>query len=346
VITDYKDALVECVPNFSEGRNLDLIDQFTDLIENSREVFLLHRDVGYSANRTVFTFAGKPDSVVETVFELTKKAVKCIDLNKHKGTHPRIGAIDVIPLIPLKNMSMDQCVDLSYKLGEKIAHTFALPIYYYENSAQTLNRKWLSRIRSGEFENLSLKMQHPDWHPDVGPLYPHPTAGTTVVGARDFLIAYNINLDTDRIEIAQNIAVEIRESGGIRKSKNLKIIEKGLLQGVRAIGWYVEEYGCVQVSTNITNIKQVSMAQVYETIKSVATKYEIQLNGSELVGMIPKKCLIDSGKYYAPKEKDQESLMQLAVEKLGLNKVKTFIKNEQILEYVFSRKSGQDYLFY
>lgn len=344
--TDHKDALIECVPNISEGQNLDLINQITDLVDKSPEVYLLHRDTGFSANRTVFTFAGRPDPVIETAFQLAKKAVDSIDLNKHRGTHPRLGAIDVIPLIPLKNISMHECVELSYNLGKKIALTFDLPVYYYENSAQSINRKLLSKIRSGEFENLSLKMHHPDWHPDVGPLNPHPTAGATVVGARDFLIAFNINLDTDRVDIAQNIAVEIRESGGIKKVKNLGIKEKGMLEGVRAIGWYVEEYGCAQVSTNITNIELVSMAQVYETVKRVATKYEIQLNGSELVGMIPKKCLINSGKYYAPDIEDHEKLMRLGVEKLGLNTVKTFLQHKQILEYVYSQKSGRDYLFY
>ena len=277
--------LVESVPNISEGRNKDVIEEIVNELKKLENIKILEVSSDESHNRTVVTIVGNVDVVVEGLFYFTKKAVELIDLNKHKGEHPRIGAVDVIPLIPISGITKNELNNYVKILGERIWNELNVPVYFYADSATNEERKKLPNIRKGEFEGLMEKMKDPNWHPDIGNPNPHPTAGATVIGVREFLIAYNINLATSDVSIAEKIAKSIRESSG------------GLMY-LQARGFYLEDKNCAQVSMNILNFKKLPLYRVYEIVKMEAEKYGTYIKESELVGLIPLKAVLDSFSFY------------------------------------------------
>jgi len=277
--------LVESVPNISEGRNKDVINEIVNELKKFENIKILEVSSDESHNRTVVTIVGNVDDVVEGLFYFTKKAVELIDLNKHKGEHPRIGAVDVIPLIPISGITKNELNNYVKVLGERIWNELNVPVYFYADSATNEERKKLPNIRKGEFEGLVEKMKDPNWHPDIGNPNPHPTAGANVIGVREFLIAYNINLATADVSIAEKIAKSIRESSG------------GLMY-LQARGFYLEDKNCAQVSMNILNFKKLPLYRVYEIVKMEAEKYGTYIKESELVGLIPLKAVLDSFSFY------------------------------------------------
>ncbi len=311
------DQLIECVPNFSEGRNTQTIDAIATAIKNVPDVKLMNIDVGYDANRTVYTFAGKPNAVPEAAYQAIKVANELIDMRVHKGEHPRMGACDVCPLIPLQHISMYEVIELSKQLGKRLGE-LDIPVYLYENSATTEERKNLAYLRKGEYEFIEEKIKLPEWNPDFGEQRFNSKFGMMALGARKFLIAYNINLKTKDENIAKQIAKQIRT---IRATNDGSYLSD-LFQHVKAIGWFMEEFDCAQVSTNITDIEASPIVEVFTEIKNMAKAADIDTNGSELIGLIPKKAL-------------QHSTMNLdeAIDYLGLNAVKPFTKQENIIEY-------------
>lgn len=310
------DQLIECVPNFSEGRNQQTIDAIANAIRNVGDVKLMHIDAGFDANRTVFTFAGKPQAVLEAAFQGVQKAHELIDMRLHKGEHPRMGACDVCPLIPLQNCSMQEVVEFSKQLGMRIGAT-GIPVYLYEYSASTAERRNLAYLRKGEYEGLSSRMILPDFKPDFGPQVFNERFGIMAMGARKFLIAYNINLQTKEVETARHIAKAIREI----RTKNDGSYLSDLFQHVKAIGWWMDEFDCAQVSTNITDIEASPVAEVFTAIRNMAEELGVKTNGSELIGLIPAKALQHPGM-----TTDQ------VIDYLGLNAVKPFRKEENIIE--------------
>lgn len=320
--------LIECIPNFSEGRNKQVIEQIAEAIDNVEHIKLLHVDSNKAANRTVMTFAGPPEAVTEAAYNAIRTATGLIDMRKHTGVHPRLGATDVCPLVPLKDISMSETVVWTDKLAQRVADDLSLPVFLYSHSAIHPDRSNLADIRKGEFEGLTEKMHLPMWYPDYGPALPHPTAGAAVIGARDFLIAYNINLDTQDTVIARKIAQRIRESG-VKGNP-------GLLKSLKAIGWYIEEFGLTQVSTNITDYKMAGLHVVFETCKNLALEMGVRVMGSELVGMIPLQAMLQSGKYYAGPENghwEATGLINLAIQRLGLSQLGFFDPEERIIEW-------------
>jgi len=325
------DKIVECVPNISEGRNTKVINLITNEINKINEVNLLHIDSNKDANRTVITFAGEPKSVYNAAYNLVKKAIELIDMQKHYGVHPRIGAVDVCPFVPVKGIQMEETVEIARKFGKQIANDFNIHVYFYEFAAKLPYRIKLENCRYGEYENLENKLNIPDWKPDYGPLKFNPKTGATAVAARKFLIAYNINLKTKSVEIAKTIAGEIRESGS--KFKN-----PGLLKHVKAIGWYLKEYDMVQVSTNITNPDKISIYKVFNTVKKMAIKYNTTVIGSEIIGLIPLKYIIPPGK------SDKNTLQKInqSVKILNLNHLNKFIPEKKVLELVLEKKFNKN----
>lgn len=311
------DQLIECVPNFSEGKNQQTIDAIANAIKNIADVKLLHIDIGFDANRTVYTFAGKPNAVMEAAFQAIKVASILIDMRTHKGTHPRMGACDVCPLIPLQNISMIEVVDLSKQLGERIGKS-GIPVYLYENSATKNERKNLADLRKGEYELIEEKIKLTAWKPDFGEQKFNARFGIMALGARNFLIAYNINLQTKDVFIAKKIAKEIR----IIRARNDNSYLSNLFQHVKAIGWYMEKFDCAQVSTNITDIHKSKIVEVFDAIKQIAIEFNVKTNGSELVGLIPKEALINN-----------KMNLDETIEYLGLNAIKYFSKEENIIEF-------------
>lgn len=327
--------IIECIPNFSEGQDPEVIQAIAQAIELVPNVQLLHRDPGYAANRTVFTFAGPPAAVVEAAFQAIKIARNLIDMNLQSGEHPRMGAADVCPMVPIKDISMEEVVAWSRKLGQRVGEELQIPVFLYENSATAPHRRNLANIRKGEYEGLPTKMQAAKWQADFGPKSPHPTFGAMAIGARPFLIAYNVNLASDSVAIAKKIACEVRESGCItgHDSYGQAIRTKGLRPGLKAIGWYIDEFECAQVSMNLTDISQTNMHEAFEACRSVAQKYGVGLNGSELVGLAPLSCFVEAGRFYTAEDLSEKDMVQLAIEKLGLNALAPFDPNEKILDY-------------
>ena len=321
--------IVECVPNFSEGRDANIINEIADAISSVSGVKVLHVDMGADANRTVITFAGNPDGVEEAAFKAVKKATELIDMSKHSGTHPRIGACDVMPLIPISGIEMDEVVALSYRLTERIGTGLKVPVYNYEKSARKPQRKRLEQVRVGEYEGLEDRMSLPEWQADNMQPFNEKT-GATVLGARPFLLAYNVNLKTKDVSIAKDIAVAIRESGKIVNGERIS----GKFKGVKAIGWDVPEYDLVQVSTNITDIYNVGLHDVFEEIKHLSAEKGVEVLGSELIGLSPKQCLLDSGDYYGGAILSEKDKINLAVECLGLRSVVDFDIDKKIIEYL------------
>ncbi|MBN1185931.1 MAG: glutamate formimidoyltransferase [Bacteroidales bacterium] len=335
---DNKQKIIECVPNISEGNDLPVLMKLQKVIQSIEGVKLLHVDIGKAANRTVFTFAGMPERVTEAAFQLIKIAANLIYMRHHKGIHPRIGAVDVCPLVPIRNITLNEVSIHSRKLSARVGDELGLSVYCYEESAFSDYKRKLENIRKGEYEGLDKKIKFPEWKPDFGPDVFNPAFGAIVIGARNILLAYNINLDTRDVTIAKSIAEQIRESGklviyeGISKRQTFPTTMKY----VKAIGWIVEDYGFAQVSTNITNHLETPVHDVYETVKKIATQYNINVNGSELIGLIPLQALVNAGKYYGVdlKYTGTKELIKLAIEYLGLSSIIPFNPGERIIEYL------------
>jgi len=342
--------ILECVPNFSEGRDPVLIKQITDVIESVDMVKLLDVDPGKATNRTVVTFAGDPDAVVEAAFRAVKKASELIDMSRHKGAHPRFGAADVLPLIPVSGITMEETVDYARKLGKRIGEELGVPVYCYEHAAFTEKRKNLAYVRSGEYEGLESMFSNPEWKPDFGPAVFNRRLGAIAVGARDFLVAYNINLNITSVRRANAIAFDIREKGRVKREGDKltgKIIKDeqgnpvyvpGTLKSVKAIGWFIEEYGIAQVSMNLTNISITPVHLAFDEVCREAEARGIRVTGSELVGLIPLQCMLDAGKYFLKKQKrslrvSDKELIEIAVKSMGLDDLYPFKPEDKILEY-------------
>lgn len=342
--------ILECVPNFSEGRNLVVIKQITDAIAAVEGVKLLDVDPGKSTNRTVVTIVGAPEAVIEGAFQGIKKASELIDMSKQSGTHPRMGATDVCPLIPIAGISDEEAIQYAHTLAKRVGEELNIPTYLYEKAAQEPKRQNLATIRAGEYEGFEQKILLPEWKPDYGPAVFHTRAGQTVIGVRDFLVAYNVNLNTQSVRRANSVAFDIRENGRIKTvdgSPNGKPVkdangdpvrEPGACKSVKAIGWYVEEYGVAQVSANLTNINITPVHIAFEEARKSATARGMRVTGSELVGLIPKKSLIDAGYYYLEQQGvslgvSEEDLIHLAVKSLGLDELGPFDPKKKVIEY-------------
>lgn len=330
--------IIECIPNFSEGQNTSTLQAIAKAIKTVEGVQLLHIDQGKAANRTVFTFAGIPESVVEAAYQAIKIAGELIDMREQKGEHPRIGATDVCPLVPIANISMAEVQQLAEQLAERVGR-LDIPVYLYEHSAKTSQRKNLATIRSGEYEGLAAKMQLPEWQPDYGKNFNAKT-GATVIGARDFLIAYNANLNTDSVKIANEIAREIRTSGKlIKNEQGEKVRVAGKCKALKAIGWHIEEYSKAQVSMNLVNYQLTGLHEAYEACKVAAQKYNIEITGSELIGLVPLSAMLTAGRFYLKKEghstnQSEKVIIETAVRHLGLAELAPFNYKERIIEYL------------
>ncbi len=348
--------IIECVPNFSEGQDEKLIEALSKAIEHTEGVRLLHVDPGKSTNRTVVTFAGNPDAVIEAAFQAIKLASELIDMRFHKGEHPRMGATDVCPLIPISGISMEETVAYSKKLAARVGSELSIPVYLYENSATHPSRNNLADIRSGEYEGLEEKMKNPDWQPDYGPKSFNPKSGATVIGARDFLIAYNVNLNTKSTKLANEIAFDIRENGRpVKDPQTGKLIKNqqgeilrtpGTCKSLKAIGWYIDEYGQAQVSMNLTNMLETPLHKAFEECRKSADRLGLVVTGSELVGLVPKKALLDAGVYFMKKQNrslgiSEEELIDLAIQSLGLNSLALFEPQKRIIEYMLEDKTNK-----
>jgi len=346
--------LIECVPNFSEGRDMAIIKQITDEIEKVEGVRLLDVDPGAATNRTVVTLVGTPDEVIEAAFRAVKKAAEVIDMRHHKGEHPRFGATDVCPLVPVANITMEETVEYARKLAKRLGEEQGIPIYCYENAAFTEERKNLANCRSGEYEGLSEKLTDLHWKPDFGPVgFSEKVAGfgATAVGARDFLVAFNINLNTTSTRRANAIAFDVRErgrakrdgnpvTGKIVKDENGKpVMVPGSLKAVKAIGWYIEEYGVAQISMNLTNISITPVHLAFDEVCKKADARGIRVTGSELVGLIPLEAMLEAGRYFLRKQKrstgvDHDELLKIAIKSMGLDDLKPFNPKERIIEFL------------
>ncbi len=327
--------IIECIPNFSEGRDLDVIWAIADRIAEVKGVKLLDVDPGFDANRTVITFAGNPEAVSKASFVAVQTASELIDMTVHHGEHPRIGACDVIPFVPISGISMEDTVALSRRVAKRIGARLNIPVYCYEESAYSALRRNLASCRSGEYEGLPDKLKDPRWKPDFGQADFNARSGATVVGARNFLVAFNVNLSTDNVKIAKEIAKDIRESGKIVTTvEGEKKRIPGKLKNVKAMGWYMDQYKRVQVSMNLTNINVTPLHVVFQEVVDSASEYGVEVTGSELVGMIPLKALTDAGKFFGDSDDSPEyELVDIAVKYLGLDDIRPFDAHEKILEY-------------
>ena len=336
--------LIECVPNFSEGSDMSIIKQITNEIESVEGVRLLDVDPGKATNRTVVTFVGEPISVIEAAFRAIKKAAELIDMRKHTGEHPRMGATDVCPLIPVANISMEETAEWAKKLGERVGNELEIPVYLYEDAQKNPERKNLSIIRAGEYEGFSKKILLSEWAPDFGKAIFNAKSGATVIGARDFLVAYNINLNTTSTRRANAIAFDVRESGRkIQNEKGEEIVQPGTLKSVKAIGWFIEEYGVAQISMNLTNVNITPIHIAFDEVCKKANERGVRVTGSELVGLIPLKSLLDAGRYFLEKQQrsvgvSEKELIHIAVKSLGLDELSEFIPEKKIIEYLLNEE--------
>ena len=349
------DKIVECVPNFSEGRNKAVIDAIADAIRQTEGVMLLDVDPGAATNRTVMTFVGEPDAVVEAAFQAIKKAAELIDMRKHKGEHPRIGATDVCPFVPVSGVTMQDCVELAHRLGKRVGEELGIPVYLYEEAATRPERRNLADIRKGEYEGLADKLKDPDWAPDYGPAEFNPKSGATVIGAREFLIAYNVNLNTRDRRLAQEIALNIREMGRAKRDDQGKIIRDeegnivrvpGKLKAVKAVGWYIDEYACAQVSMNLVNWKVTPPHVAFDEICKEADKLGLRVTGSELVGLIPLQPMLEAGRYFLKKQGKspgvpEAELIRVAVQSMGMSEFAPFDPGQKIIEYRIREPRGK-----
>ncbi|RKD90502.1 glutamate formimidoyltransferase [Mangrovibacterium diazotrophicum] len=342
--------LIECVPNFSEGRNPVVIKQITDAIESVENVKLLNVDPGKDTNRTVVTFVGSPEAVVEAAFRGVKRASEVIDMQKHKGEHPRFGATDVCPLVPVSNITMEETVEYARKLAKRIGDELGIHVYCYEFAAQNEERRSLANCRSGEYEGLPKKLQDPNWKPDFGPTAFNAKSGATAVSARNFLIAYNVNLNTTSTRRANSVAFDVREAGRVLregdpvtgkvvKDKNgVAVRIPGKLRKVRAIGWFIKEYGVAQISMNLTDITITPIHKAFEAVCESAQDRGMRVTGSELIGLIPLNAMLEAGKYFLRKQQrstgvSDEELINIAVKSMGLDELAPFNPKERIIEY-------------
>jgi glutamate formiminotransferase / formiminotetrahydrofolate cyclodeaminase len=342
--------LIECVPNFSEGRDLDAIRQITDAIESAEGVSLLDVDPGASTNRTVVTFVGNPEAAVEAAFRGIKKAAELIDMRRHKGAHPRMGATDVCPFIPVSNVSWEEAAECANRLGKRVGDELKIPVYLYEKAAKDQAHSNLSVIRSGEYEGFFEKIKQPEWKPDFGPSIFNEKSGATVIGVRDFLVAYNVNLNTKSVRRANSVAFDVREQGRIKTedgtpygkpvldSSGEPVRVPGMLKQVKAIGWFVKEYAIAQVSMNLTNIEETPLHAAFDACCEAASNRGLRVTGSEIVGMVPKKCLVDAGRYFLRKQKwsegaSEEELIDLAIRSMGLGELKPFDPKDKVIEF-------------
>ena len=350
--------LIECVPNFSEGRDMGVIKQITDAIEAVEGVKLLDVDPGAATNRTVVTFVGEPAAVIEGAFQGIKKAYEVIDMAKHSGEHPRFGATDVCPLIPLSNVTMEETVEYAHQLGKRVGEELGLSGYFYESAATKPERKNLATVRAGEYEGLPKKLAKEEWQPDYGPATFNPKYGVTAIGARDFLVAYNVNLNTTSTRRANAVAFDIREKGRVKKkggfysgevvrdAEGKPVRVPGMLKACKAIGWFIEEYGMAQVSMNLTNITTTSVHQAFEACVKSATKRGMRVTGSELVGLVPLNSMVEAGKYFLRKQKrsvgvSELELVKIAVKSMGLDELAPFDPQQKIIEYQLNDAQSQ-----
>lgn len=353
--------LIECVPNFSEGNDMDIIKQITDVIEAVEGVKLIDVDPGKATNRTVVTFVGTPNEVVEAAVQAIKKASELIDMSKHHGEHPRFGATDVCPMVPVANISMDETVEYAHKLAERVGNELNIPVYCYEFAAKEEKRKNLANCRSGEYEGLNEKLSNPKWKPDFGPAKFSESVkktGATAISARNFLIAYNVNLNTTSTRRANAIAFDIREKGRVKReggtltgkiikdNKGNPVNEPGILKCVKGIGWYIEEYGVAQLSFNLTDITVTSMHEVFEAACKRAEARGLRVTGSELVGCIPLEAMLDAGKHYLRKQQrstgiSDAEIIKIAIKSLGLDELVPFDPKKKIIEYVLEEDKNK-----
>lgn len=342
--------VIECVPNFSEGRDPEIIQQITAAIESVEGISLLNVDPGASTNRTVVTFAGEPEAAVEAAFRGIQKAAELIDMRKHKGAHPRMGATDVCPFIPVSNVTWEEAIACAHALGKRVGEELKIPVYLYEKAAKDPARSNLSIIRAGEYEGFFEKIKEAAWKPDFGPSVFNEKSGATVIGAREFLVAYNVNLNTKAARRATSVAFDVRENGRIKTDdgtpRGKPVLDAngepvrvpGMLKHVKAIGWYVEEYGMAQVSMNLTNIEETPLHAAFDACNEAASKRGLRVTGSEVVGMLPKKCLVEAGRYFLRKQQwsegaSEEELIDIAIRSMGLNELKPFDPKERIIEF-------------
>lgn len=341
--------LIECVPNFSEGRDPEIIRQITDAIASADGVSLLDVDPGETTNRTVVTFVGTPKATVEAAFRGIKRAAELIDMRKHKGAHPRMGATDVCPFIPIGDADWKEAIACAKELGKRVGEELKIPVYLYEKAAKDPARANLAVIREGEYEAFFDKIKKAEWHPDFGPNEFNAKAGATAIGAREFLIAYNVNLNTKSVRRANSVAFDVREQGRVKTldgtptgnpmvdQKGNPIRMPGMLKHVKAIGWYVEEYGIAQVSMNLTNIQETPLHAAFDACNESAAKRGLRVTGSEIVGMVPKKCLVDAGRHFLQKQNwsegaAEEELIDIAIRTMGLSELKPFDPKEKVIE--------------
>jgi glutamate formiminotransferase/formiminotetrahydrofolate cyclodeaminase len=350
--------LIECVPNFSEGRDPAVIRQITSAIESVDGVSLLDVDPGASTNRTVVTFVGSPEAVVEGAFRGIQKAAELIDMRKHTGAHPRMGATDVCPFIPVSNVSWEEAIECAKSLGKRVAEELEIPVYLYERASSNPQRSNLSIIRAGEYEGFFEKIKQPPWKPDFGAAIFNERSGATVIGARDFLVAYNVNLNTKSVRRANSVAFDVREQGRVKTEDGSptgkKVLDEkgepiripGMLKHVKGIGWYVEEYGIAQVSMNLTNISETPLHAAFDACCKSAGQRGLRVTGSEVVGMLPKKCLIDAGRFFLRQQAwsegaSEEDLIELAIRSMGLSELKPFDPKEKVIEYKIEKAAAK-----
>ena len=351
--------LIECVPNISEGKDSEKINEIASVVETVEGVKLLNVDPGKATNRTVITFVGEPQNVIDAAFLLIQKAQSLLDMSQHHGEHPRMGATDVCPLVPIANISMQETISWAHKLAERVGSELTIPVYCYENAAKSDERKNLANCRSGEYEGLKQKLVDPQWKPDYGPAEFNPSvakSGATAISARDFLVAYNINLNTTSTRRANAIAFDIREAGRLLRENNnpggalLKdengnpIRKNGLFKHVKGIGWFIEEYGVAQISYNLTNINVSPLHEVFDKTCERAHARGLRVTGSELVGLVPKKVLIQAGTHFLKKQQrsigiSEKEIMKIAVKSLGLDELSPFVLEERVIEYMLEEKT-------
>lgn len=352
---DFSKAIIECVPNFSEGRDMNIINQITAEIIKIEGVSLLDVDPGKATNRTVVTFVGNPHAVVNAAFEAIKKASELIDMRYHTGEHPRMGATDVCPLVPVSGITMEETVQFAKQLAHRVGEELQIPTYLYEYAAVADYRRNLADIRSGEYEGIAAKLTQSEWKPDYGPATFNEKSGCTVIGARDFLIAYNVNLNTTSTRRANAVAFDVREKGRTKKDEKGKpakdangelIWEPGLLKSVKGIGWYIEEYGIAQISMNLTNMHVTPLHIAFETVCERATARGMRVTGSELVGLVPLEALTEAGKYFLRKQQrsvgvGEAELVRIAVKTLGLDELGPFDPQKKVIEYAMRNATAK-----
>ena len=349
--------LIECVPNISEGRDINKINAIANIVKTVEGVKLLDVDPGKATNRTVITFVGEPKNVIEAAFRLIKKASELIDMSKQKGEHPRFGATDVCPLVPIANISMEETAEYAHQLGKRVGDELGISGYYYENAATSSDRKNLATVRSGEYEGLKEKLSKPNWKPDFGPTEFNQqiiSSGVTAISARDFLIAYNVNLNSTSTRRANAIAFDIRENGRGKTANGKNVLDKdgnpiripGKLKAVKGIGWFIEEYGIAQISYNLTNISITSMHEAFYETDKAATERGLRVTGSELVGLVPLKAMLDAADFYLKKQErslgiSESEKIKIAIKSLGLDDLKPFNPQERIIEYVMNSNADK-----